>query len=104
MLSSYTIGSAGTSFLTLALFYAINEMAKFQFPGFSIIGKNPLTIYLVQFCLLEMYKTFPQFSEHVKLFPEDSGVIRALVGFVLFSLFNYAVAWRLHKDDVIIRL
>jgi hypothetical protein len=31
-------------------------------------------------------------------------VLWATVGFVVFYLFNYAVAWRLHKDDVIIRL
>jgi predicted acyltransferase len=104
MLSSYTMGSAGTSFLALFAFYLVNEVGKFQFPGFSVIGKNPLTIYLVQYSLLGMYGTFPQLSDDIPLFPEDSGVLWATVGFVVFYLFNYAVAWRLHKDDVIIRL
>jgi hypothetical protein len=35
---------------------------------------------------------------------KGSSVLAALLGFTAFMMFCYAVAWRLHKDNIIIRL
>ena len=97
MHASYSVASTGICFLTLFIFYLLNEVAKIKLPMLNIMGKNALTIYLVQYSLLEMYDSFV-------FFPENSSVWWALVGMALFMAFNYGVALRLHKDNVIIRL
>jgi predicted acyltransferase len=95
MTAPYPLASTGLCFLTLFFFYCCSDVKGFQFPGLSVLGQNALTIYCVQLVMLDLGGTFV---------PEDSGVVVALLGFSGFMLFCYGVAWRLHKDRIIIRL
>lgn len=87
--------STGLSFVAFLVFYAVCDIKGLELPHLTILGMNPLAIYLVQYSLLEM---------NGKYIPEDSGVVLGTVAFVLFYLFNYAVARRLARDKIIIKL
>lgn len=91
----YPMSSTGLCFLTFLAFYYICDVVGFRFPHLSVLGKNALTIYVVQQALLGMHGTF---------ISDKSGVIMAIAGFLCVYLLCYAVAWRLHKDNIIIKL
>lgn len=95
MTMPYPIAATGVCFLTFLLFYLLGDVAGVQLPGLSVIGKNALTIYIVQQCMLEIGGTYVS---------EDSGIPVAVLGFIVFYLCCYAVAYRLHKDNMIIKL
>lgn len=95
MTMPYPIASTGVCFLTFLLFYYLSDVFGREIPGLSVLGSNALTIYIVQQCMLEIGGTY---------IPRDSGVLMASVGFTVFYLCCYAVAYRLHKDRIIIKL
>lgn len=92
----YPLYSTGLCFLMYLPFYWICDVKNWRFPILTILGMNPLVIYTVQYALLELYDTF--------IVPEDSGVVLALLGFTALMGACYAVAWRLYKDNVVIKL
>ena len=92
----YPLYSTGLCFLMFLPFYWICDIKGWRIPTLSVLGMNPLVIYIVQYALLELYDTF--------IVPKDSGVTMALVGFTALILACYAVAWRLYKDNVVIKL
>lgn len=96
MTAPYPLYSTGLCFLMYLPFYWICDIKNWRFPMLTVLGMNPLVIYIVQYALLELYNTF--------VVPEDSGVLRALLGFTALILACYAVAWRLYKDKVVIKL
>ena len=95
MTAPYPIASTGLAFLTLLVFYVLADLNGVLLPGLSVLGKNPLAIYCVQQAMLNIGGRWVS---------EDSSVLVALLGFSAFMLFCYGVAWRLHKDNIIIRL
>jgi len=95
MTAPYPIASTGLAFLTLLFFFFTADLKGFLFPGLSVLGMNALTIYCVQQAM---------FGLGGRWVSEDSGVLVALLGFTAFLTFCYGVAWRLHKDNIIIRL
>ena len=95
MSAPYPIASTGLCFLTLALFYFTADIKGFNVPTLSILGINALAIYCLQLLLLNFGGTFVD---------RQSAIPMALFGFTLFYLCNYAVAFGLHKKNIIIRL
>ena len=101
--------ATGLSFLTFLCFYVLNDRYDIEVPTLSILGQNPLIIYLVQYTLLMLWgevviDSFTEGGENYELLTRHSGVIAATIGFALFYAFNYGVAWKLHKDKTIIKL
>lgn len=92
----YPLYASGLCFLMYLPFYFICDVKGWRIPHLSALGMNPLVIYMVQQALLDMHGTF--------IVPEESGVALALLGFAALYLSCYAVAWRLHKDRIIIKL
>ncbi len=95
MTAPYPISSTGLCFLTFAAFYYLCDVRGLLLPHLSVLGKNALVIYIVQQALLDLHEGF---------ISHESGVLMTLAGFVAFYFMCYAVAWRLHKDNIIIRL
>lgn len=96
MTAPYPLYSTGLCFLMYLPFYWICDIKNWRIPMLTVLGMNPLVIYIVQYAVLELYDTF--------IVPEDSGPALALAGFTAFYLACYAVAWRLYKDNVVIKL
>lgn len=92
----YPLYSSGLCFLMYLPFYYVCDVKGWKFPHFTALGLNPLVIYIVQQALGDMHGTF--------VVPEDSGPALAVFGFVAFYLACYAVAWRLERDRVLIKL
>ncbi len=87
--------STGICFLTVLFFYYVNEVWEFEFPHLTVLGQNPLIIYVLQYSLMEMNESY---------IPESSGFLLACIGFVCMYLFCYLAAKRLHDDNILIRL
>lgn len=95
MTAPYAIASTGVCFLTFLFFYQVCDVWNFRFPGLSVLGTNALTLYVVHIGMLEIGGTYV---------PEESGMAVALLGFTVFYLFCYGVAYRLYRDGIIIKL
>ena len=92
----YPILATGLCFLTYLPFHYLNDVRKFNIPTLTLIGMNPLILYILQNALCDLYGPL--------VVPEDSGILLALVGFVFLYGCCYAVAWKFKKDNVIIKL
>lgn len=94
----FTLLSTGLCFLAFLFFYYVCDVKEFQFPHLSILGENPLVVYLLQYSIFEIH--------HAYIKPTDTStdIPVALVGFVVVYLFCYACAKRLHDEEIIIKL
>lgn len=92
----YPIVATGLAFLSYLPFCWICDVKGWRFPHFSVLGMNALVIYMVHLLLMDAHGTF--------LFSDDSGLLLASLSFAAFYLANYAVAWKLAKDKVIIKI
>lgn len=93
----YPLLATGLCFLMYLPFYFLNDLVKIDIPTLAVIGMNPLVIYVLQNLLGDLYG--PSL-----IVPENSGVLLALVDFAFFFGCCYAVAWKLRKDRIIIKL
>ena len=96
MTAPYPLWSAGLCFLGYLPFYWICDVHRLTIPHLQTLGVNALTIYIVQQALGNMHGPLVVESE--------SGPLLAIAGFLVFYLVCYAVAWRLKKDGIFIRL
>jgi predicted acyltransferase len=87
--------ATGVCFLIFLFFYWVCEIQGFEFPHLTVLGENPLIIYLLQYALLEMNGVY---------IAEDHGAVVALVGFACFYGFCYLAAKRLHDQKILIKL
>lgn len=92
----YPLFAAGLCFLTYLPFYFICDVAGLRIPHLTLLGMNPLVLYLVQQALGDIHGAL--------VVPENSGPALAVAGFVVFYLICYAVARKLHNDKVVIKL
>lgn len=93
----YPVLATGLCFLMYLPFYYLNDVRKINIPTLALIGMNPLIIYILQNALADMYgSSF--------IVPEDCALPLALLDFVFLYACCYAVAWKLHKDRVVIKL
>jgi predicted acyltransferase len=95
MTAPYPLYSTGLAFLTFIPFYVLADIWGRRIPHLSVLGENALVIYIVQALLMDV---------HGSIVPEDSSVAMALLAFAGIYLACYAVAWKLHKDGIIVKL
>ncbi len=93
----YPILATGLCFLMFLPFHFLNDRLRLNIPTLGLIGMNPLVIYILQNALGDMYG--PSL-----IVPEDCGCILAMVDFAFLYACCYAVAWKLNKDRVVIKL
>ena len=87
--------STGIAFLTFLFFYWLNDLRRIEIPTLTVLGMNPLVIYVLQYSLLAINDGY---------MPEDSGALPSLLGLAVFYFVCFAVAWRLWRDKLFLRL
>ena len=55
---SYSVWSTGLCFLNLLLFYYICDVWSWEIPNLTVLGINPLAIYVLQWCICESGSRF----------------------------------------------
>jgi predicted acyltransferase len=95
MTMSYPIFASGLSFVTFVLFYWLADIKKIQIPHLTILGMNPLVIYIVQQVLLEF---------HGDLLSKTAPLWQALCGFVIIYLLCYIVARYMAKNKLVVKI
>ena len=92
---AYPILASGIGFLTFLLFYYVNDIKNIEVPHLTILGINPLLLYILQCVLIGM---------HGAILPSDAPLWQALSGFVVIYLLCYLVAHYLWRNKMIIKL
>ncbi|MBI2433818.1 MAG: DUF1624 domain-containing protein [Candidatus Hydrogenedentes bacterium] len=87
--------STATSIAAFLFFCWLNDVAGREIPTLTILGMNPLVIYLLQAVLLAIHGTY---------LPEGVGPLLGSLGFMAFYLICYSVARRLWNSKIIIKL
>ncbi len=96
MTAPYPLYSTGLSFLACAFFLWFCDQRGWKFPHLTVLGRNPLILYLIQYVLIGLHGAF--------LVQRDASVFMALLSFAAFYTVCYAVARRLYVDGIIIKL
>lgn len=96
MTAPYSLYSTGLSFLACAFFLWFCDRRGWKFPHLTVLGRNPLVLYLIQYVLIGLHGAF--------LAQRDAPVFMALLSFAAFYMVCYAVARRLYVDGIIIKL
>ena len=96
----------GLAFLAFLVFFVTCDLYKYSFPTLTIVGENPLIIYLLQYSLLSINGSYlGEALETTKVADATAWTyLFALAGFCVFYWFNHAAAKRLHDQGYIIKL
>jgi predicted acyltransferase len=95
MSMAYPILSSGIGFLTFLLFYVVNDLYKIELPHLTILGINPLLIYIVQNILIDL---------HGNVLPSSAPLWQALSGFVIVYTLCYLVAHYLWRNKMVVKI
>ena len=95
MSMAYPILSSGIGFLTFLIFYVVNDLKKIELPHLTILGVNPLLLYIVQEVLIDM---------HGKILPSKAPVWQALCGFAIIYSLCYLVARYLWRNQIVVKI
>jgi predicted acyltransferase len=95
MSMAYPILASGIGFITFLLFYVVNDVYRIEIPHLTILGMNPLLLYIVQDILIEL---------HGNILPSTAPLWQALTGFVVIYSLCYLVAHYLWRNKMIIKL
>jgi predicted acyltransferase len=96
MTAPYALWASGLFFLTLLAFYALCDGLDIRIPHLTVLGQNPLFIYILQYLIMDSAERF--LPEHTSFLP---GV---LVGFAVFYAACYGSACYLHQKGIIVKL
>ncbi len=97
----------GLAFLAFLIFYVCCDLGNFKFPTLTVLGENPLIIYILQYALLAMSGSY-FFSREFERTKPDAATFAdygwAILGFCVFYWFCWAAAKKLHNQGYIIKL
>ena len=95
MTMAYPILASGLSFIVFVFLYWLNDLRKIEIPHLTILGLNPLILYIVQAILMSYYGSF---------FDKKAPLWQALSCFVIIYLICYAVARYMAKNRIIVKI
>ena len=95
MTMAYPLLASGISFLVFLTFYYLSDIKKIEIPHLTILGMNPLVLYIVQNVLIEY---------HGGYLKQDSSVWVALCGFIVIYLVCFAVARYMYKNNLVVKI
>lgn len=95
MTSPYALFATGLCFLHLLLFYVINDMLHIELPHLTVLGLNPLFIYILHWCIME--------SAH-RFLPKAPGMVFLWVGFAIFYGICYGTAYYMYRKNIFVKL
>ncbi len=91
----YTLYSTGLCFLMYIPFYLACDLGKIEIPTLTIVGSNPLVLYVLHGMYLDIHKT---------IVAPNSGFFKASAAFAGFYLIFYAIARYLYRNKIFIKL
>jgi predicted acyltransferase len=95
MTMAYPLFSSGIGFLVFLAFYFVNDLKNIEIPHLTVLGVNPLLLYILQCVLIGM---------HGSLLPPEAPLWQAISGFVAIYLLCYLVAHYLWRNKMVIKL
>jgi len=95
MSMAYPILASGIGYLTFLLFYFLNDQYKIEIPHLTILGMNPLLLYIVQSILIAMYGS---------QLPANAPLWQALAGFAVIYTLCYLVAHYLWRNKLVVKI
>ena len=95
MTMAYPLLASGLSFIVFAVFFWLADVRGVVIPHLSVLGMNPLVLYITQNVLIEL---------HGNLLPSDAPVWQALCGFIVIYSICYIVASYLWKNKIIVKI
>ena len=95
MTSPYTLYATGLCFLAYIPFYCACDLGRISIPTLTVMGSNPLVLYIISGMYQDVHRTFVT---------PDSPVLKACAAFTVFYLIFYAVGRHLYKNKIFIKL
>ena len=95
MTMAYPIFASGLSFVVFAAFYWLADQKKILIPHLTLLGINPLLIYIVQQIVIEFYG---------EILPKQALLWQALTGFVVVYLICFVIARYFDKNKWIVKI
>ncbi len=92
----YPLWATGLCFFHLLLFYLVCDVWKINIPHMTVLGQNPLFIYICQGLITDVL--------HGLLNRETESWVYMVTGFVIFYGFLYGTALYLHKKKILIKI
>ena len=95
MTMAYPILASGLSFIVFVFFYWLNDLRKIEIPHLTMLGMNPLILYIVQSILMSYYGGF---------LAKKAELWQALSGFLVIYLLCYLVARYMTINKIIVKI
>lgn len=95
MSAPYTLYSTGLSFAALLAAHLLCDRLQLRFPLLTVLGMNPLVIYLLQAILGTIA---------CEIIPSNAPWHLALAAFLAVFGACYAVAWTMHRRGIVVKL
>ncbi len=95
MTAPYPLFAGGLCFLHLLAFYVVNDMLHIKLPHLTVLGLNPLFIYILQWCIMESAARF---------LPDTLSAVPLWIGFAVFYGVCYGIAYYLYRKQIFIKL
>lgn len=92
----YPLWASGLCFLHLLGFYFVCDIIKIRIPHLTVLGMNPLFIYILQWCLME--------SSHRFIPGDATNWIGIMAGFAAFYAVCYGTAYYMHRKGIYVKL
>jgi hypothetical protein len=95
MTAPYVLYSTGLAFFAFLFFYIFCDLLNMRAPQISVLGQNPLVIYLLQAVILIFVDKYAN---------EGASLTVALLTFAGVYGTCYAMAWLLHWRGIIVKV
>jgi predicted acyltransferase len=95
MTMAYPLLAAGLSFIAFVFFYWLNDIKKIEVPHLTLLGMNPLILYILQNVLIEL---------HGEYLNKNSAVWIAMCGFIVIYLICFVVARYMHRNKFVLKI
>jgi predicted acyltransferase len=95
MTMSYPLLASGLSFVVFVFFYWLGDIKKIEIPHLTLLGMNPLIIYILQNVLIEL---------HGEYLDTNSAVWVAVCGFIVIYLICFIVARYMYRNKLIVKI
>lgn len=95
MSAPYPLYATGLCFFILLGFVLLNDHLRLHLPHLSVLGLNPLVLYITQLVLVE--------AAHWAI-PGNASIALVLLTFIPLYLVHYLLAWFLQRKRIIIKI
>jgi predicted acyltransferase len=95
MTMAYPILATGISFIVFVFFYWMADIKKIEIPHLTLLGMNPLILYILQNVLIEL---------HGEYLNKNSSVWIAMCGFIVIYLICFVVARYMHRNKLVLKI